>query len=342
VNALLDPAAAAPLLGESEARITYLRYKPGRRLVVQYAVGQQVAVAIADAKAGGGDRVSVQWLPVDAALPALVLSGPELARRLNEVGVPAEPVEPELLAYRPLKRAVLRLGRHVLKLYGDDDAFTRACDGFALAARLNVPTLVGSIVELRLLVLERLEGTVLDDPLPRAAELGALLRELHALDRTRLRSLPVEATHAAVEEAVELLETIDPPTARRAARVARRLAATAPTGLPVETSHADFEAGQVLVTEDGLALLDLDDLAAAAPALDFANCAAHLLRRPGEGLDRAFELLDGLASGYGSRPPALEWFLACRLLCSAPVPFRHGRPDWRERASDLVAAAEAA
>src|SRR5262249_30108925 len=92
MNALLDPGAAAQLIGEAEARITYLRYKPGRRLVVQYAVGEDMAVAISDAKAGG--RVSVQWFPVDAALPALALSGPELARRLEEVGVRAEPVEP--------------------------------------------------------------------------------------------------------------------------------------------------------------------------------------------------------------------------------------------------------
>jgi Ser/Thr protein kinase RdoA (MazF antagonist) len=230
----------------------------------------------------------------------------------------------------------------VLKLYADDDAFVRALDGFGRAARLRVPALVGAVTDLRLLALARLEGTVLDDPLPRAAELGALLRELHALDRSGLRAQPAGAMLTAVEEAVLLLRTIDPPTGARAAAVARRLAATAPAGLPVATCHADFETGQVLVTEAGLALLDLDDLAAAPPALDFANCASHLLRRPGVGLDRAFELLDGLASGYGSRPPALEWFLACRLLCGAPVPFRHGNAKWRERAADLVAAAEAA
>src|SRR5262249_51031652 len=176
---LLEPEGAATVLGATpeDVRISYVRYKPGRRLVVQYAVSGEVAVAIADAKAGRGRTVGVQWLPVDAALPALAMRGPELARRLRTNGFPAGPVEPELLAYRPLRRAVLRLGRHVLKLYADDAAFVRARDGIALAAGapgLRAPGLAGTVEDLRLVALDAIEGTRLEDPLPHAAELGSL------------------------------------------------------------------------------------------------------------------------------------------------------------------------
>jgi hypothetical protein len=342
--ALLEPEVAATVLGRApdEIRISYVRYKPGRRLVVQYAVSGEAAVAIADARAGRGPTVGLQWLPVDAALPALALRGPELARRLRTNGVPASPTEPELLAYRPLRRAVLRLGRHVLKLYADGPAFVRARDGIALAAsepRLHAPALAGTVDDLWLVALEAVEGARLDDPLPRAAELGSLLRELHALDATGLRTLPVEATLSAAREAVAVLDAIAPETGRLAGAVLRRLASSAPTGLAPATCHADFEAGQVLVSPAGLTLLDFDDLAAAPPALDFAGCAAHLLRRPDARLDLARELVDGLADGYGVRPPALDWHLAVALVSGAPAPFRHAQPDWREVAARLVAAA---
>ena len=63
----------------------------------------------------------ITWLPFDPRLPALVLDGGELGRRLGVAGG-----EPELIGYKPRARAVLRLGEHVLKAYGSERQFEAA------------------------------------------------------------------------------------------------------------------------------------------------------------------------------------------------------------------------
>src|SRR3954454_7275082 len=96
LSLLLDESAAAGLLARSapavvdELEILAVRYKPRRRLVVEYDVttgGQRTtAVALLDRKVALGEEAAfVQWWPFDGALPALSLGTAELASRLGIV-----------------------------------------------------------------------------------------------------------------------------------------------------------------------------------------------------------------------------------------------------------------
>ena len=108
------------------------------------------------------------------------------------------------------------------------------------------------------------------------------------------------------------------------------------------TSHGDFHGGQLLELPDGPALIDLDLLGAAPPALDLANYAGHLIPRDAPDLDAALAVLEQLVEGYGRRPPSLEWYLAASVLRRSRVPFRNFEPDWPAQTEAMVSAAEAA
>ena len=169
---------------------------------------------------------------------------------------------------------------------------------------------------------------------------GELLRSLHALPSAAPRltaesRLAQAAKHAAV--VTELL----PALAARVEHLLARLEQSAPDEREGVLSHGDFEAGQLLVRDESLAVLDLDGLCVAAPALDHANYAAHVVHGP-DTLGEAHEVLARLADGYGATPAGLDWQLAAALVCRSSAPFRRFRDGWPERVEALVEAAEEA
>jgi Ser/Thr protein kinase RdoA (MazF antagonist) len=107
-------------------------------------------------------------------------------------------------------------------------------------------------------------------------------------------------------------------------------------------THGDFNARQLLVRPDGLAVIDLDAMCLAPAALDPATYAGHLVFGGPDDLAQASEVLERLLEGYGGRPFALEWYLATCILRRSPWPFRYHQEHWAERLEGMVAAAEAA
>jgi hypothetical protein len=289
----------------------------------------------------------VQWLPVDLWLPALAEDPVALARSL---GIDTRGVAPaELLAYKPRRRAVVRLDGHVLKLYADEPDFRAATTALLHGRSLPVTTAVpaGHDMRRRVTAQRVVAGFAVEDPLAVAPAAGDLLRALHGARPTAaLRRLHpgVAATATA-----NTIATLVPELAPRLERLLYRIAAETPAPDPV-FCHGDFHARQLLHTQTGgLAVLDFDEWGVGSPALDLGTYAAHALDRTPVGggastSDRVTEIdavLEALTTGYGNVPDGLRWHTAVAVLRRAVFPFRtRPTPEWPERVEVMVSTAE--
>ncbi len=341
---LLDAEAAAGVLRGSlrvapdSVRVVAVRYKPRRRLVVQYevAAGETLlrAVALLDAKEAG---CLVQLWPHDRALPALRLPPHELAAKLG-----IEPNEPrERLGYKPFARATLRFGPHVAKLYASEEKWRRAAAALERMTRerFGDATLERVAAELRTTVQGFVGG---DAPscFEGAGPGGALLRGLHALSAAGLRAVNAPERLAEAGRGATLAATLVPALTARVDKLAETLATRLPAHMPLVVAHGDFEPGQLIAGERGLTLVDVDELCAAPRADDLGRYAAHAVRG-GEGdIDAVHETLALLAEGYGMRPDGVEWYVTASILARSAAPFRHQQSDWPDRVEAFVGAAE--
>jgi hypothetical protein len=362
--------------------VRYIRYRPGKNLCVHYVAEvdgvEQHAVAMASSKydmsldaadpaydarialvAGRTPATRpllydteanalLQWLPFDIDMPALAEPPAAVRERLVACGIdiPVDRAELTLLQYRPRRRAALRFGDHVLKVYRYERDFAAGVAGLAAARRLgSLRTAHGEAVidDLRLTAQEWLPGAPPARRSELAREAGAVLRELHGHELDGLTPLLPSDRLDAAATAVSLVSAIVPSLTQRARAALAELERRAPDpGDALVTSHGDFHGGQLLELPGGPALIDLDLLGAAPPALDLANYAGHLIPKDAPDLSAALTVLDGLVAGYGRRPPWLEWYLAASILRRARVPFRNFERDWPEQTEAMVGAAEAA
>jgi thiamine kinase-like enzyme len=138
------------------------------------------------------------------------------------------------------------------------------------------------------------------------------------------------------------LAVIAPELERKLAALVSRLEDRAPTTRALVPSHGDFSIRQLLQTEAGLAVIDPDGACLAPPALDIAAFAARRVRGQTADLGSAVDVLDALVSGYGTRPPALKWYLAASVLIRADAPFVRLEDDWPARVAEIVDVAKSA
>jgi hypothetical protein len=386
---LLDPESMAPFLHRSlgrdapfpDVRAHYLRYKPGKDLVVHYKVGvdgRYDAVAMISARRSlardAATRESValarlvdgrspaamplhydpeldaliQWYPLDLDLPALAEPPTRLLDELGAAGVSLGAVDgdPTMLAYKPRRRAVLRVGEHVVKIYARRERFSAATAGLRVAGRLQglrTPALEGHLSARLVTVQPLLPGSRPMRAADVAMEAGELLRELQAADAPPGLSVGQSFRQlSAAKASAGLVAAILPDLRGRVEALLRRLAAGVPSIDRLVPSHGDFQALQLLVTRDGLAVIDFDRMCIAPAALDPATYAGHLVFGGRGDLDEASEVLENLLKGYGGRPVGLDWYLATCILGCSPWPFRYLDEHWPERIEGMAAAAEAA
>jgi hypothetical protein len=364
----------------SAVRGAYLRYKPGTNLRVQYEVtlGEErhdavvMIAAAADlarratkpensamARAVAGRSPArdplvydgeldalIQWLPLDLALPGLTEPPARLRRRLRAAGLAlgtAAP-EPSRLAYKPHRRAVLRLDGHVVKAYATERRY-RAAEARlrAVSSSLGVATarFEAAIPALRVTAQRFVPGKP-ESAWEAARTAGSVLRGIHVSPVSGLERLPPGRQLGAVAGFGEMVTAIAPRLRSRVERLVRRLEASSPDGLPLVPSHGDFHAGQLLCAGDEVAVIDFDEMRAAPPALDLATYAAHELWGEEDELSVARALIDELVEGYGERPEGLDWYLAAMILRRSSHPFRRMLEDWPERVEEMVRSAEEA
>jgi ABC-type cobalamin/Fe3+-siderophores transport system ATPase subunit len=362
-------------------RVHYLRYKPRTNLVVHYEVGvpsewhhatamiasrdflarragkpENVALAReAAARASAPEPLAydaavgamIQWLPLDIALPALAAPADQLCTALRAGGVQhASPSgEPELLAYKPRKRAVLRLGDHVLKIYAKEADFERAAGGLraATGARgVTTASFEGSLRALKVTAQRVVDGRQVTDGIGTAAPSGDVIARLHASGATGLAiALPAHQLAAAVTSA-RLVKTVAPAVSAQVVRLVGRLAESLPDANSLVPSHGDYSPHQLLDVGGDLALIDCDEFCAAPAALDLATYASYLVRGEPHGLHATWDAIDALLNGYGREPDAFRWYLATSILRRAPAPFRRQEDGWPNRVEAMVATAETA
>lgn len=363
-----------------DVRVHCLRYKPGTNLVVHYDVGlagtwhHATAMIAADgslarrarkpehralaARAAGRSPAEplryepdiealVQWLPLDLSLPALATPSAELWELMRSAGVPkaTQHPDPVLLRYNPRRRAVLLVGRNVVKMYADQDDYTNAVRGMRTAWELDdVPTATprAAIDSARTTVQSLLPGRQPVDAAAAAVAVGPLLRVLHRSRAEGLRPVPASRQLEAAGASAALAVHLAPELGDQVSRLLGRLELSAPSGAQLVPSHGDFHAGQILGRRESLSLIDFDEMCLAPAAFDLANLAAHVVTgQPGD-LNRAGSTLAVLVDGYGEAPDDLRWYLSTCILRRAPFPFRHYGEQWRDQVGSMVRAAEAA
>lgn len=344
-DALLDTATAGDLLRErlglrgpfERVRIRYLAYEPGRRLTVQYETTGPDGVIDSGAVAAADD-LCVFAYPHDPALGALA-DAAAVARRL---GLPDATVT--RLAWVPGQRAALRCGDAVLKVYADDVAVQAAVHAMRVAGDA-VPTarFVGTDEARRVVAQELVPGRTLglDDVVERGGDAGALARRLQlAVDVAALPVLDAGGVLAQADAPIDLAAFARPALADRLRAARARLAATAPVGTALVAAHGDYNVGQLIDSDHGLTVVDLDTLCAAPAAFDLAAYATNVVSGRAGDVERSQAALVRVVQGAGDEPDHLHWFVAATLLRRVDRAVRRLKRDWPERTDALVAAVE--
>jgi hypothetical protein len=324
--------------------------------------------------------VVVAFFPNDRKVKALPSLADAAARKelLREV----VPDRPDLwegtlqcLAYKPERRYVARLldGRGmaaVLKVYNPLRYGTPRVNAQAFTPHgpLRLPRRLGHSDRQAALAFEWLPGRALSESLadpqldPGAvAQVGAALAALHAQEPEGLAPLTRTEEVKSVAYVAEALSFLCPHLAGRAQALARRLAAclTAepPRGRPI---HGDFNATQILLTGDAVAVLDFDAAARGDPALDLGTFVAYLERHALYGTfssGRVEALKEALLAGYRapgdpSLPARVRLYTAIGVFYRLNSfrywephwrgvnPFRYWEPHWPERAEAFLGRAE--
>lgn len=241
-----------------------------------------------------GERVDVWVYPADPALPALrtavyaEAAGVVLAR----LGLPVEDLRVSLAAYRPGKRAVVRVDSahtaYFLKVVRPPAAEPlQARHMLWREAGLAVPAVLGWSEE-GLVALEALPGSELIAVLDRVDDPHSLLDEIEELVGAIARVPSTSSARASLVRRVDWYEgrlieqmpAYDGLIERTSRTIARRFHAggTAP---PSRTVHGDLHLAQLLVDPAAATLitgvLDIDTSGWGDPADDAAALYAHLI-----------------------------------------------------------------
>jgi hypothetical protein len=282
----------------------YVRYQPDRRLVVLYDSMAHLTVLKPKRTERLWEKVSdsplaeralggvVQHWPLDVRLPALPEVGGELVR------------------YKPGRRALLRRSGAYVKLRADG------------RAPVVVP---GSprVLEHRpgLTVYEEVAGTPLRQ-CERALWMEPVAEALARLHAMKLDLPPhdIELEARDLRAAAETAAAIGADPGDLAERLIPRIADVEPA---TATIHGSFHDDQVLVSDAGVTLLDLDSAAIGHPLFDVGEFASYLTAA-GE-VEARGRFLEACAAG---RDALL--FEAAALLRWSSLPFRDLEPGWRE------------
>jgi ATP-binding cassette, subfamily B, bacterial len=365
----------------SQVVVRYLRYKPRKSLVVHYdvTIGDGLFDAVATIAArrnveawarepeyrrlaqmvnGRAPALSplsyeselqalIQWLPLDISMPALAHDPLQLRTHLQGAGVQiaSDGERLRLLAYKPGRRAVLRLDDHVIKIYAGAVEFAGAVaglDGSSLLQGLRIPDREAVLPNMHLTCQSMLPGRPPSSAGDPAQAAGAALATLHRARIPDLRAFTHADQLRAAVGSVGSVTAVAPELEPRLKGLLRTLELTIPVESPLVPAHGDYHANQLLEIDGALALIDFDEMCTAAASLDLSSYAAHLVNG-GEGdIAAASGALEGLVSGYGLRPHALAWYLSTSILRRSPFPFRYMEPNWPQRIERMVADAEEA
>ncbi|WP_430592793.1 phosphotransferase [Humidisolicoccus flavus] len=246
-----------------------------------------------------GNRLTAWVYPQDPSLPSLpAVSFPEAAGVvLSKFGIPADGASLTMEAYRPGKRAVLRIDVDGTQYFAKVVQPSLAQTIFTLherfiAAGVRVPKCLG-YSEQGLLLLERLEGDPASDHIASIVGDDRFLRSLTAFmgefSRVRVHVGARESLARTAQWYSERMAETAPVFARSAAQIVERIGVmynSRETPTPV-TVHGDLHLGQIFVNPqqptEVVGILDIDTAGLGDLADDQAALYAHVVI---SGLDR--------------------------------------------------------
>ncbi|WP_374970470.1 phosphotransferase [Terrabacter sp. BE26] len=360
-------------LVETEGRrggVHQIRWEPERTTRVAFEA-QSGDVRVCEATPTGVSRSSLRE---DAALrgAAAVLDPVQILPRLEHLlrrpvrGCTTVPV-----SYRPGSSCVIRCdvgvptGRRSLfvkVLVGGCDEYAvshRALSSRRSGTEALVPALVGCWPDLGAVVTAGVRGasastllsdvcSPLRDRLRLAVRLGRLLADIHRAVPGPGATVRARGVVGALDELTAYLPAAwhaDPPTALSLGWTLDRLRDRLPVQDALVFGHGSFRAGQVVVDDERLTVLDLDGAGPADPARDLGNATAYLeWQRLRAGTTRAPDLVGALLQGYadaGGRadPDSVAWWQALALLKIAGRRYRSLDTAHWEAVPSLVATA---
>ncbi len=173
-------------------------------------------------------------------------------------------------------------------------------------------------------------------------ECGAALGRLQSGSANQVPRLSRQSELAALDATAQLLAALlrleSPQDAQRAVAIhahLRRWLERQPEQSVL--CHGDFYDKQLLLTAQGLTLLDFDDACAGDPRLDVANFVAHRLR---QGDKQGEQILAALLDGFPNERRALlrniSGYVAVRLFLLSHHPFRALQDNWLEATRHLL------
>lgn len=317
--------------------------------------------------------VLIHAFPLDPDLPTLMdVTDPRFMKvalhrawRPHRTGVLRVSVEP--LSYTPSARVALRYRvesehkdtgeREVHRLVGKVDrgrSPARLFPGYwavwkAVEGRVAMARPAGYLAVSRLSLQEFVTGTRVSDLAgtrefePRLREAARSIARVHELRLPLLRHRGAEKEMSSVERWARVLAGLRPESATRIDRLRERLGRELGERLRVVgTVHADFHLANMLASDDGVALIDWDQVAHGDPMVDVGRVlASHRvssLRVNGtvDGLDDAGEaFLETYLRYSGEDERHARLFESASLLIAAAGPFRLQRDGW-ERSADLL------
>ncbi len=173
------------------------------------------------------------------------------------------------------------------------------------------------------------------------AALRAALEELHAAPNPTLGTRTDRDDLIAAQRALDALAAVAPDLEPRAHALRERLAVLLASLAPATSvfTHGDLGADQLLVDGDRLAVIDWDEAANGDPHFDWGSLQADLR---GRGLETSW--VEPLAASVlADRFDAVRmaWQHAAHEARRVIEGLQRGRADWRARALDTLAAAEA-
>ena len=352
---------------EDDCRVRHVEWAPRRRCQVVHEVRSPLGTTTLVSYEVIPSGITFRTMAGDRGLPGLpsALDPAAVKGRLADVlrrPVRVDGVTP--VGHRPAIRAVLAYdvvsgserSRLYAKLLADDGCQRYAAAAAALAAsarsrgvRSPVPEVLGVWPDLGAVVQREAPGTGLsevlrDGSLPqrervRDAELlGRLLAEVHTTPSC-------DAPHWDSRDELAALETLlaptyhaDPAIGRSLAALVDRLAETFPVDADPVFSHGAFRAGQVVIHDGVLSLLDLDTVSVSDSARDAGNALAYLSWADVRGAvpaGLAPTLNEALLAGYARqrtalRAQALAWWTAAAMAKIAGRRYRSlATTEWR-------------
>ncbi len=159
------------------------------------------------------------------------------------------------------------------------------------------------------------------------AEIGRKLAFLHNTSLDIPEKITVETMLKALQKSAKSFAAAFPEYGGRGKYLAKTLASHADSvqPLPAKTLHASFKTGHILMTDAGIAFIDLDGLCLGTPGQDVGRFAAYLYKMQAENALAAKtvrQIISAFVRGYNSAAVTtltrqqVDWFIATHLVIS--------------------------